>query len=156
MKLVTQVTVEGQTEGLKGRRSPPAHPPKKTNSQLWYTWYRLRLTTKTHLMEQIIILIPTGNKTKDMKVILTAEWFKGVLCLEGVCRRLLCNICTAVVEHGDFWLERVVLMNESREKHYYVNKDHVEVVFKKAPVHYWNRLNMQDDVLQSFLNVQEK
>lgn len=57
------------------------------------------------------------QKRKDMKAILTTEWLEGVLRLEGVCGRLLCNICTAVVEHGNFGLEGVILTNRQRERH---------------------------------------
>lgn len=42
---------------------------------------------------------------------------EGVLCLEGVCWRLLSPAgAAAAVEHGNPWLERVVLMNEWNQK----------------------------------------
>lgn len=70
------------------------------------------------------IIQPSGNLDEggkyreDQKVILTTEWLEGVLRLEGVRWRLLRNVCAAVVvEHGNFRLESVVLVNKHRERH---------------------------------------
>lgn len=78
-----------------------------------------RITSKQEVAEQRITLILTEIQEKKIKRykigIQTFEGvgLEGVLCLKGVCRRLL---STAVVEHGYLRLERVILINESRKK----------------------------------------
>lgn len=110
---------------LKG--SPPNGSRKKKRPKQWekqrLAWLSMDhpqpIKTNNHPKNQFSIILHNlafALYKNTQEGIQTCEGvgLEGILCLERVCWRLLST--AVVVEHGYLWLERVVLMNEPRNR----------------------------------------